>query len=126
MNTMFILQKSVCGLCGNYNGNMKDDFETRSKYVAATQLEFINSWKDRPTCMDVEFAVDPCSANPKRKVWAEMSCQVLQKDLFSPCHKLVSNTIVHSFKSRFSPFPPLLMLNERSFFYCRQIVIYSW
>ncbi|XP_018421154.1 PREDICTED: mucin-6, partial [Nanorana parkeri] len=88
-------KESVCGLCGNNNGNMKDDFETRSKYVAATQLEFINSWKDRPTCMDVEFAVDACSVNPKRKPWAEKSCQILQQDPFTQCHKLVNYKKYH-------------------------------
>ncbi|XP_068115923.1 mucin-6 [Hyperolius riggenbachi] len=85
-------KESVCGLCGNYNGNMKDDFETRSKYIASTQFEFINSWKDRPTCMDVEFAVEACSLNPKRKTWAESNCQILANDVFKPCHKLVPFT----------------------------------
>ncbi|KAM3920269.1 mucin-6 [Leptodactylus fuscus] len=83
-------KESVCGLCGNYNGNMKDDFETRSKYVASTQLEFINSWKDRPTCMDVNAAVDACGQNPQRRTWGEKSCQILQSPPFKACNKLVN------------------------------------
>ncbi|XP_040264825.1 mucin-6-like [Bufo bufo] len=84
-------KESVCGLCGNYNGNMNDDFETRSKYVASTQLEFINSWKDRPTCMDVNAVVDPCGQNPQRKSWGEKSCQVLKSKPFEACNKVVNH-----------------------------------
>ncbi|XP_040264829.1 mucin-6-like [Bufo bufo] len=84
-------KESVCGLCGNYNGNINDDFETRSKYVASTQLEFINSWKDRPTCMDVNAAVDPCGQNPQRKSWGEKSCQVLKSKPFEACNKVVNH-----------------------------------
>ncbi|CAJ0934163.1 unnamed protein product, partial [Ranitomeya imitator] len=83
--------ESVCGLCGNYNGNVKDDFETRSKYVASTQLEFINSWKERPTCMDVTDVADSCAKNPHRKAWGENSCLVLKSNVFEACNKRVSH-----------------------------------
>ncbi|XP_073206418.1 mucin-6 [Lepidochelys kempii] len=82
-------QDHLCGLCGNYNGNMRDDFETRSKYVAANELEFVNSWKENPMCGDVFFVVDPCSKNPYRKAWAERKCSIINSQVFAPCHSKV-------------------------------------
>ncbi|XP_058663638.1 mucin-6 [Ammospiza caudacuta] len=83
-------QETICGLCGNYNGNMKDDFETRSKYVASNELEFVNSWKENPLCGDVYFVVDPCSKNPYRKAWAEKTCSIINSHVFSACHNKVN------------------------------------
>ncbi|NXT83212.1 MUC6 protein, partial [Zapornia atra] len=83
-------QETICGLCGNYNGNMKDDFETRSKYVASNELEFVNSWKENPLCGDVFFVVDPCSKNPYRKAWAEKTCSIINSQVFSACHNKVN------------------------------------
>nr|XP_033784153.1 mucin-6 isoform X4 [Geotrypetes seraphini] len=82
-------QSSICGLCGNYNGNMKDDFEMRSRYVVSNHLEFINSWKEKPTCGDVSFIVDPCSQNPYRQAWAEKKCAIINSQVFAPCHSVV-------------------------------------
>lgn len=68
---------------------MKDDFETRSKYVASNELEFVNSWKENPLCGDVYFVVDPCSKNPYRKAWAEKTCSIINSQVFSACHNKV-------------------------------------
>ncbi|XP_009904325.2 mucin-6 [Dryobates pubescens] len=83
-------QETICGLCGNYNGNMKDDFQTRSKYVASNELEFVNSWKENPLCGDVYFVVDPCSKNPYRRAWAEKTCSIINSQVFSACHNKVN------------------------------------
>ncbi|XP_042638045.1 mucin-6 [Orycteropus afer afer] len=82
-------QDAFCGLCGNYNGNMKDDFETRSKYVASSELEFVNSWKESPLCGDVSFVQDPCSLNSFRRSWAERKCSIINSQTFAACHSQV-------------------------------------
>ncbi|XP_052517675.1 mucin-6 [Budorcas taxicolor] len=79
-------QDPLCGLCGNYNGNMKDDFQTRSKYLASSELEFVNSWKESPLCGDTTFALDPCSLNTFRRSWAERKCSIINSQTFAACH----------------------------------------
>ncbi|XP_061468748.1 mucin-6 [Rhineura floridana] len=79
----------LCGLCGNYNGNIRDDFETRSRYVASNELQFVNSWKEDPLCGDVFFVADPCSNNPYRKAWAEKQCSIINSQVFAACHSKV-------------------------------------
>ncbi|XP_062974475.1 mucin-6 [Elgaria multicarinata webbii] len=82
----------LCGLCGNYNGNIQDDFETRSRYVASSELEFANSWKENPLCGDVMFIADPCGKNPYRKAWAEKQCSIINSYVFAECHSKVYRT----------------------------------
>ncbi|CAO2583912.1 Muc6 [Lemmus lemmus] len=82
-------QDALCGLCGNSNGNMKDDFETRSKYVASSEMEFVNSWKENPLCGDASYVVDPCSLNTFRRSWAERKCNIINSQTFAACHSKV-------------------------------------
>ncbi|KAM4845225.1 mucin-6, partial [Thomomys bottae] len=84
-----ISQDPLCGLCGNYNGNMKDDFETRTQYVASSELEFVNSWKESPLCGDASYVVDPCSINTFRRSWAERKCSIINSQSFAACHSKV-------------------------------------
>ncbi|XP_012888807.1 PREDICTED: mucin-6 [Dipodomys ordii] len=84
-----ISQDPLCGLCGNYNGNMKDDFETRTQYVAPSELEFVNSWKENPLCGDASYVVDPCSINTFRRSWAERKCSIINSQSFAACHSKV-------------------------------------
>lgn len=76
-------------MCGNYNGNMKDDFQTRSRYVASSELEFVNSWKESPLCGDTTFTLDPCSLNTFRQSWAERKCSIINSQTFAACHSQV-------------------------------------
>ncbi|XP_040183660.1 mucin-5B-like, partial [Rana temporaria] len=82
-------QHKVCGLCGNYDGNSNNDFNTRGQCTVEDILEFGNSWKMKPTCNDVKEIIEPCDVNPLRKPWAQRQCSVILSDTFKACHSQV-------------------------------------
>ncbi|KAL1767355.1 mucin-19 precursor, partial [Sigmodon hispidus] len=85
-------QSKVCGLCGNNNGDLKDDFTTRHSLVATNALEFGNSWKTSQECSDTVTQSFPCDSNPYCKAWAEKKCEIIRDDTFRDCHSKVDPT----------------------------------
>ncbi|XP_062277538.1 mucin-5B [Scomber scombrus] len=81
----------VCGLCGNYDGNIKNDFTTRNKDVVVEALEFGNSWKMSPTCPDTEAQKNPCTLYSYRHAWAEKHCSIIKSEVFAACHAKVDH-----------------------------------
>ncbi|XP_019488303.1 PREDICTED: mucin-19 [Hipposideros armiger] len=79
----------VCGLCGNSNGDLKDDFTTRYSSVAAGALEFGNSWKTSQECSDTVTQTYPCDSNPYCKAWAVRKCEIIRDSTFRDCHNKV-------------------------------------
>ncbi|XP_051705925.2 mucin-19 [Oryctolagus cuniculus] len=79
----------VCGLCGNNNGDLQDDFTTRYSSVAAGALEFGNSWKTSQECSDTAAPSFPCDSNPYCKAWAVRKCEILRDSTFRDCHSKV-------------------------------------
>ncbi|KAB1269394.1 Mucin-19, partial [Camelus dromedarius] len=79
----------VCGLCGNNNGDLKDDFTTRYSSVAAGALEFGNSWKTSQECSDTVTQTFPCDSNPYCKAWAVRKCELIRDSTFRDCHSKV-------------------------------------
>lgn len=52
------------GLCGNFNGQEGDDFQTAGGLVEATAAGFANTWKAQSSCQDKEdWLDDPCALN---------------------------------------------------------------
>uniref|UniRef100_A0A3B3I7T5 Mucin-2-like n=1 Tax=Oryzias latipes TaxID=8090 RepID=A0A3B3I7T5_ORYLA len=79
----------VCGLCGNFDGDGQNDFNTQSQMIVGNTLEFANSWKVYSTCPDVDVNVDPCDAEQKRYHWSKMMCSIITGETFSQCHNKV-------------------------------------
>ncbi|KAM7003499.1 mucin-2-like [Tautogolabrus adspersus] len=79
----------VCGLCGNYDGNIKNDFTTRNKEVVVEALEFGNSWKVSPTCPNAKALKNPCSLYSHRQAWALKHCSIINSKVFAFCHSKV-------------------------------------
>lgn len=83
-------QGQVCGLCGNYDGNSRNDFTTRSQETVADVLEFGNSWKVSSSCPNAELITDPCSSNLYRAAWSQKQCSIITSVTFSSCHSQVT------------------------------------
>ncbi|XP_043084734.1 mucin-2-like [Puntigrus tetrazona] len=79
----------VCGLCGNYNENGKDEFTTRGNLLTTDITEFVDSWKLSNQCHDAKPDFNPCLKTPSRIAWAESQCSIIKRVTFQNCHKKV-------------------------------------
>ncbi|XP_030611107.1 IgGFc-binding protein [Archocentrus centrarchus] len=80
----------TCGLCGNFNGNPNDDFNTPSGITVTSPNEFGQAWKvpGNYTCSDGCGSSCPRCANEQP---ARAQCEVIQAadGPFSFCHEVV-------------------------------------
>uniref|UniRef100_A0A9J7ZWA4 VWFD domain-containing protein n=1 Tax=Cyprinus carpio carpio TaxID=630221 RepID=A0A9J7ZWA4_CYPCA len=81
----------VCGLCGNFNGNAKDDFTTQGNLPTTNIREFVDSWKVLSNCPDAKPDFNPCSETSNRETWAKIQCSIIKdiKGPFKDCHNKV-------------------------------------
>ncbi|CAG9772868.1 unnamed protein product [Ceutorhynchus assimilis] len=83
-------KEKIKGLCGNYNENEADDFQTPSGGLAeASPKIFGDSWRLQSYCPEALELEDTCADRPDRKVWAMKKCGILKSPLFAPCHSEV-------------------------------------
>ncbi|XP_073799310.1 mucin-2-like [Danio rerio] len=82
----------VCGLCGNFNGDGKDDFTTKGGVQTSNVIEFVDSWKQKTSCPDAAPDFDPCVKNLYREEWAVLKCSIITSDTFKDCQKKVDPT----------------------------------
>ncbi|XP_072529503.1 mucin-2-like [Salminus brasiliensis] len=80
----------VCGLCGNYDGNRKNDFLTRAGEEVVEPLEFGNSWRISSTCPKASSVNSSCNLRPWREPWAVKHCNIIKSVTFTECHTLVN------------------------------------
>ena len=85
------LQSQLEGLCGEYDGNVKDDLVTRGGIATADVLAFGDSWSADESCPAAITVIDPCDTNNHRKPWATKTCSILTDDagVFAACHQHV-------------------------------------
>ncbi|XP_036433738.1 mucin-5B-like [Colossoma macropomum] len=84
-----LFKRKVCGLCGNYDDNGKNDFVTRGGEEVVEPLEFGNSWRVSYTCPKASIISSPCNMRPHRQAWAIKQCSIIKSDVFKSCHSLV-------------------------------------
>ncbi|KDR23192.1 Hemocytin, partial [Zootermopsis nevadensis] len=78
------------GLCGNYNDNQLDDFQTPSGGLSEVSARlFGDSWRLQSYCAESVDIADTCLSHPNRKLWAMKKCGVLKSSVFQPCHSEV-------------------------------------
>ncbi|KAM8927862.1 IgGFc-binding protein-like [Pelodytes ibericus] len=88
--------ESVCGLCGNYNGNPNDDLTTPTGAQAPTLEEFGKSWKvedgDRFCWHNCNGVCKTCPLETQQKYQSEGNCGLISKAFDGPfrqCHSVL-------------------------------------
>lgn len=85
----------VKGLCGNFDGDQTNDFQTPAGGVAEGDARvFGDAWKLQESCRSNLTSSsgdshEVCEHKPHRTAWATQRCEVLKSTLFEPCHSEV-------------------------------------
>ncbi len=88
---------ATCGLCGNFNNNPADDFETRQGEVVSSDVVFANSWQvsgvDDPGC-EAQCEGQDCAActDDETALYSnDDHCGILQNTSgpFAACHQQI-------------------------------------
>ncbi|XP_051579938.1 otogelin-like protein [Myxocyprinus asiaticus] len=87
---------STLGLCGTFNGNLRDDFLSPAGMIEGTPQLHVNAWKVSSACTSpVNIPIiDPCEMN-QQNVFYAAQCDVLLQEVFAPCHTYVSPSVYH-------------------------------
>uniref|UniRef100_A0A672IKX6 Otogelin-like n=1 Tax=Salarias fasciatus TaxID=181472 RepID=A0A672IKX6_SALFA len=82
------------GLCGTFNGNLRDDFLSPAGMIEGTPQLHANAWKVLSACVaPVNLPIiDPCEMNQQNVFYASQ-CEVLLGGMFAPCHGYISPNI---------------------------------
>uniref|UniRef100_A0A3P8TBV5 Otogelin like n=1 Tax=Amphiprion percula TaxID=161767 RepID=A0A3P8TBV5_AMPPE len=82
------------GLCGTFNGNLRDDFLSPAGMIEGTPQLHANAWKVSSACVaPVNLPIiDPCEMN-QHNVFYASHCEVLLGSVFAPCHGYISPNI---------------------------------
>ena len=83
----------LCGLCGNYNNNPADDFQTPNGILASSPNDFGISWlmnNDTSGNCGQLATPDPCPADVMAE--AIRRCSMLRSEPFDICNDLVNTT----------------------------------
>ncbi|KAM4734656.1 otogelin-like protein [Anableps anableps] len=82
------------GLCGTFNGNLRDDFLSPAGMIEGTPQLHANAWKVSSACVaPVNLPIiDPCEMNQHNAYYASQ-CDVILESVFAPCHGYISPNI---------------------------------
>ncbi|KAM4784307.1 otogelin-like protein [Cyanocitta cristata] len=84
-------KRRTLGLCGTYNGNLRDDFLSPAGMIEGTPQLHANAWKVSSACsMPINIpVVDPCNVNQQNAGYAS-HCDIINQDIFAACHAYIS------------------------------------
>uniref|UniRef100_A0A8C4UPX3 Otogelin like n=1 Tax=Falco tinnunculus TaxID=100819 RepID=A0A8C4UPX3_FALTI len=84
-------KRRTLGLCGTYNGNLRDDFLSPAGMIEGTPQLHANAWKVSSACsVPINIpVVDPCNVNQQNAEYAS-HCDIINQEVFAPCHAYIS------------------------------------
>ncbi|KFO77774.1 Otogelin-like, partial [Cuculus canorus] len=84
-------KRRTLGLCGTYNGNLRDDFLSPAGMIEGTPQLHANAWKVSSACsIPINIpVVDPCNVNQQNVGYAS-HCDIINQEVFAPCHAYIS------------------------------------
>ncbi|NXN87359.1 OTOGL protein, partial [Bombycilla garrulus] len=84
-------KRRTLGLCGTYNGNLRDDFLSPAGMIEGSPQLHANAWKVSSACsVPINIpVVDPCNVNQQNSGYAS-HCDIINQDVFAPCHAYIS------------------------------------
>ncbi|XP_028306522.1 otogelin-like protein isoform X2 [Gouania willdenowi] len=82
------------GLCGTFNGNLRDDFLSPAGMIEGTPQLHANAWRVSSACivpLNLPL-IDPCDMNPHNVYYASQ-CEVILGSVFTSCHSFISPNV---------------------------------
>ncbi|XP_066475597.1 mucin-5B-like [Tiliqua scincoides] len=114
-------QGKVCGLCGNFDNRVNNDFTTRGQSLEMHAQAFGNSWKITSSCSDIN-KTDLCASQPVKLALGQKRCSIIRSDVFRPCHSKINPTPYY--ESCVSDFCGCDSVGDCEFF-CTAVAAYS-
>nr|XP_047137084.1 SCO-spondin isoform X2 [Hydra vulgaris] len=82
-------KKKTCGLCGTFNDNQMDDFDTIKGIRETNAISFGNTWQYNSNCKIATLQKHPCDIEPQRAHVADKKCNKIRLSPFDSCHHVV-------------------------------------
>ncbi|XP_029452978.1 otogelin-like protein [Rhinatrema bivittatum] len=89
-------KRRTLGLCGTFNGNLRDDFLSPAGMIEGTPQLHANAWKVSSACTTPVSIpiVDPCDVNQQNVGYA-LHCDIINQELFAACHDYISPALYY-------------------------------
>ena len=87
-----IWENELCGLCGNFNNDATDDFETPSGSLALTENAFGNSWLYTNSSSGCSRLSVPPTCSNDIMTEAQTRCEAMSQTVFTSCNTVVDPT----------------------------------
>ena len=85
-------QNRLCGLCGNFNNDVTDDFETPTGAMALTADEFGSSWLHGSSSSSCAGLSLPPTCPNSVMVEAQSRCEAMSRTVFTSCNAIINPT----------------------------------
>ena len=77
---------AICGLCGDYDGNLSNDMMNQDNLQESNTLSFLESWQEQGCPPPIDLIDECVETLDEREVWAKRKCNIVNNEaLFGIC-----------------------------------------